>query len=116
MKSSVFVVSMTNTRDVTIGVSVGSACPPAKQQRKSQPTSQSPEDLAGSRLLTAQDVPTIVQVVLDVLPSQTGALGPMQSSDAEVAPSPGTSGDDVPSNIIANSITLLLSTYVYRAH
>ena len=105
MKSSVFVVSMTNTCDVTIGISVGSACPPAKRQRKSQPTSQSPEDLVGSRLLTAQDVPTIVQAILDALPSQTGAPMPMQSSGAEVAPSPGTSGDDVPSNISANSIT-----------
>ena len=55
---------------------------------------QSAEDLAGSRPLTAQDVPTIVQAVLDALPSRIPV--PLQSSHAEVAPSPGTSRDDVP--------------------
>ena len=84
--------------DSTSGV--GSARPPAKRQRRSQPTSQSLE--GGSRPLTAQDVPTIVQAVLDALPSQTGAPTPMQSSDAEVAPSPGTSGDDVPSKLLVS--------------
>ena len=86
--------------DSTSGV--GSARPPAKWQRRSQPTSQSPEDPAGSRPLTAQDVPTIVQAVLDALPSQTGVPTPMQSSDAEVAPSLGTSGDDVPSKLLVS--------------
>ena len=86
--------------DSTSGV--GSSRPPAKRQRRSQPTSQSPEDPAGSRPLTAQDVPTIVQAVLDALPSPTGAPTPMQSSDAEVAPSPGTSGDDVPSKLLVS--------------
>ena len=86
--------------DSTSGV--GSACPPAKRQRRSQPTSQSPEDPAASRPLTAQDVPTIVQAALDALPSQTGASSPMQSSDAEVALSPGTSGDDVPSKLLVS--------------
>ena len=57
--------------DSTSGV--GSARPPAKRQRRNHPSSQSPEDAAGSRSLTAQDVPTIMQAVLDVLPSQTGA-------------------------------------------
>ena len=80
----------------------GSAHPPAKRQRRSQPTSQSPEDAVGSRPLTAQDVPTIVQAVLDALPSQTGAPTPTQSSKAEVAPSPGTSRDDVPSKLIVS--------------
>ena len=74
---------------------VGSARPPVKWQQRSQSTNQSSEDPVGSRPLTAQDVPTIVQAVLDALPSRTSA--PLQSSDAEVAPSPGTSGDDAPS-------------------
>ena len=86
--------------DSTSGV--GSAHPPAKRQQRSQPTSQSPEDPVGSWLLTAQDVPTIVQAILDALPSQTRAPTPMQSSDAEVAPSPGTSGDDVPSKLLVS--------------
>ena len=81
---------------------VGSACPPAKRQRRSQPTSQSPEDPVGSRPLMAQDVPTIMQAVLDALPSQTGAPTPMQSSDAKVVLSPGTSGDDVPSKLLVS--------------
>ena len=50
----------------------------------------------------AQDVPTIVQAVLDALPNQTGPPMQMQSSDAEVAPSPGTSGDDVPSKLLVS--------------
>ena len=86
--------------DSTSGV--GLARPPAKRQRRSQLTNQSPEDLAGSRPLMAQDVPTILQAVLDALPSQTGAPTPMQSSDAEVAPSSGTSGVDVPSKLLVS--------------
>ena len=86
--------------DSTSGV--GSARPPAKQQRRNQPTSQSPEEAASSRPLTAQDVPTIVQAILDALPCQTGTPTPMQSSNAEVAPSPGTSGDDVPSKLLVS--------------
>ena len=86
--------------DSTSGV--GSAHPPAKQQRRSQPTSQSPEDPLDSRPLTAQDMPTIVQAILDALPSQTGAPTPMQSSNAEVGPSPGTSRDNVPSKLLVS--------------
>ena len=52
--------------DFTSGV--GSVRPSATRQRRSQP-SQSPEDPAGRWPLTAQDVPTIVQAVLDALPS-----------------------------------------------
>ena len=57
--------------DSTSGV--GSARPPVKRQWRNQPTSQSPKDAAGRRPLTAQDVPTIVQAILDALPSQTRA-------------------------------------------
>ena len=84
--------------DATSGV--GSAHPPGKQQRRSLSTNQSAEDPAGSRLLMAQDMLTIVQAVLDALPSQTPT--PLQSSDAEVAPSPGTSGDNVPSKLLVS--------------
>ena len=45
--------------DATSGV--GSARPPAKWQQRSQSTSQSSKDQAGSWPLMAQDVPTIVQ-------------------------------------------------------
>ena len=83
---------------------IGSARPPAKRQRRSQLISQLPKDPAGSQPLTAQDVPTIVQAVLDALPSRTPT--PMQSSDAEVAPSPGTSGDDVPSKLLVSYLLL----------
>ena len=74
--------------------SVGSVCPSVKRQQRSWSTTQSAEDLAGSWPLTAQDGPTIVQVVLNALPSRIPV--PLQSSDAEVAPSPGTSRDNVP--------------------
>ena len=72
------------------------------QRNDNEGISQSPEDAAGSRLRTAQDVPTIVQAVLYTLPSQTVAPTPMQSSDAEVAPSPGISGDDVPNKLLVS--------------
>ena len=45
----------------------------------------------------AQDMPAIVQAILDDLPRQTAM--PVQSSDDEVVPSLGTSGVNVPSKL-----------------
>ena len=77
---------------------VGSARPPVKWQQRSQYTSQSSEDLAGSWQLMAQNMPTIVQVILDALPSRSPT--PVQASDAEVVSSPDTSGDTIPSKLL----------------
>ena len=77
---------------------VGSARPPVKWQQRSQYTSQSFEDLAGSWQLMAQNMPTIVQVILDALPSRSPT--PVQASDAEVVPSLDTSGDTIPSKLL----------------
>ena len=86
------------TTDATSGV--GSVHPPVKRQQRSHSTNQYSKDPAGSQPLMAQDMPTIVQAVLDALPSQT--LTPVQSSDTEVVPSSGTSRDDVPSELLAS--------------
>ena len=48
----------------------------------------------------AQGMPTIVQAILDDLPRQTTM--PVQSSDAEVVPSLGTSGNNVPSKLLVS--------------
>ena len=48
----------------------------------------------------AQDMPTVVQAILDDLTRQTTM--PVQSSDAEVVPSLSTSRDDVPSKLLVS--------------
>ena len=91
--------SQRRTTDATSGV--GSASPPVKRQQRSQSTNQSSEDPAsGHQLLTAQNMSTITQAILDAFPSWTST--PVQLSNAEVVPSPGTSRDDVPSKLLVS--------------